>query len=463
MIVLNIDCLLSIFNKLLLTDERRTNKKSLLINKILPQQKSLHKSLHSCLLVNKKWCHLVVPILWKYSFYEYDKKCNNFETKKKLFSVILSCLSSSSKQLLFDNGIKLSSMILLKPLLFNYINFCEFPSNEIVNDIIKSVECKHDKRNLLEQEVYKLFISQCKNIKELHWCTLQPLLSFPGALTCFSQIRSLFININFVNSNDLYEMARFCKNLNVLYIVNYSQNHPAGLISLIDAQRNLKSIILYYNTNVKKNHTELGKALLRKNNTLEYLELGSICLIPPSFLTSFNNLKSITIYNCEKSKDEIKEFQQYLNISEFPGLESLNVHGLSCFKELATLIEKTKGNILQVIIDDVKTVENSGMLIKSISNNCPKIKRLFTYIEPKDFIYIKSLLTNCKNLNEIYLNSLNTFYDNDDNIGDELLNILIEFSPKSLNYIKIDEGWKYSIETYKRFFETNCDKNLTIS
>jgi hypothetical protein len=450
MIVLNIDCLLLIFNELLPTDERKIDKKS------------LYKSLHSCLLVNKQWCHIIVPILWKYSFYEYER-CYNFETKEKLFIVILSSLSSSSKLFLLNNGIKLSSMILLKPLLFNYINFCEFPSNEIINDIIDSVKLKYDKRYLLEQEIYKLFVSQCKNIKELRWRTLQPLTSFPGALTCFSQLHSLLIDVKFVNSNELYEMAQLCKNLNVLHICNYSQIHH-GLISLIDVQRNLKSVILYYNMSGKKNHIELGEALLRKSNTLEYLDSGSICLIPPSFLTSFNNLKSITIYNCENIKDEIKELRQYLAISEFPVLESLNVHGLSCFKELAALIEKTKGNILDVTINDVEAAKNTEMLIKSISNNCPKIKRLFTYIKPEDLIYIKSLLINSRDLSEIKLISQNSVYDIDDYIGDELLKILFEFSPKSLNHIEIYSGdWKYPSQTYKRFLKTNFSRTLTMS
>ena len=44
--------------------------------------------------------------------------------------------------------------------------------------------------NILTQEIYKLFVSQCKNIEELRWRTLQSLSLFPGALTCFSQLYS---------------------------------------------------------------------------------------------------------------------------------------------------------------------------------------------------------------------------------------------------------------------------------
>src|SRR5436190_1524712 len=110
MLRLNVDCLIYIFDEL--------------------QDKKL---LHSCLLVNREWCHLVAPILWKkYSW-------SNVETSilfNKMINTILSCLPSSSKQLLSDKDIKLPSTILLKPPLFNYISFCEFPKSEVVKKII---------------------------------------------------------------------------------------------------------------------------------------------------------------------------------------------------------------------------------------------------------------------------------------------------------------------------------------
>ena len=199
---LNVDCLSFIFNEL---------------------QRD-RKSLHSCLLVNKEWCNIIVPILWKeYSWY------SKGESKRKVFNMILSCLSITSKQLLSDNDINLSSTIPLKSSLFNYISFCRFPTSKIVDKIIgmvlkekfgkiKGNFINDNKRNLLEQEIYKLFVSQCKNIKYLQWRTSQPLPLFPGASTCFSQLRSLNIDINFVNSNVLYEMAQICKDLNALTV-----------------------------------------------------------------------------------------------------------------------------------------------------------------------------------------------------------------------------------------------------
>jgi hypothetical protein len=443
MIKLNTDCLNLIFNE-------------------LQQDKN---SLHSCLLVNKEWCNIVVPILWKEVSWYIEGK-----SEKKLFNTILSCLPLTSKKLLIDNKIKLPN--LKERPIFNYIRYCEFPEAEIVDNIVEMVfeefnieNFNNDnKRNLLEQEIYKLFISQCEEIKELSWETSQPLPLFPGALKCFSRLNILDIDMEYVKSKAIYEMGKITKNLNELFIENYYQEEP-GLISLIDAQKNLKSVSFYSNKDNKKgNFKELSKAIARKKDTINNINLTSINIITPSSLITLNNLKFISIYNKEKydnTKEEIKEFQKYLSISEFPKLEYLLTNRLSCFKEISMLIEKTKGNILKVEISDSnKKSKNTGMLIKAISINCPRIKILSTYLEPIDFIQVKLLLLNCKYLESLRFYSLNINNEND-NIGDELLDILTKYSPNSLTRIRISGSWKYSINIFDRFFDSCRERILS--
>ncbi|RIA91066.1 hypothetical protein C1645_768448 [Glomus cerebriforme] len=436
MLQLNVDCLVFIFNELL--DK---------------------KSLHSCLLANREWCRLAVPILWKkYSWSNVDETvCFN-----KLINTILFFLPSSSKQLLSDNDIKLPSTILSKPPFFNYIDFCKFPKSEVVRKIIGIVLgnfSQQDKKDLFEQVIYKLFVSQCKNVKEVIWQTSQPLSLFPGSSTCFSQLYSLSIDLNYVDSDVLYEMAQICKDLNDLEIRYCSEDLP-GLISLIDAQRNLKKVSLY--TSIKRRTCEgISRALARKRDTINFLYLNLHSTISPSFLTSLVNLTRISICNEGNYEyiQEINRFQQYLAISEFPNLQSIGVTRLSCYKELAMLIEKTKGNILRVFIDATnRYAQNTGMLIKAIAENCPKIKFLYTYIEPNDFIHVRSLLINCRNLEEVIFDSLNIFINN--NIGDELLDNFTKFSPSSLIDITISGDWKYSIDALELFFESCRERTL---
>ena len=112
---------------------------------------------------------------------------------------------------------------------------------------------------------------------------------------------------------------------------------------------------------------------------------------------------------------------------QFQNLQYLRINGLFCFKEISLLIEKTKGNLSQIYIgitDEITTsiVEHSEMLIKAIANNCPKIERLHTYLEPKDFIYVQLLLLNCRNLKSIRFDSWDPFVNANDNTGDGYFN-----------------------------------------
>jgi hypothetical protein len=432
MTTLNIDCLILIFYKM--------NK----------------NSLYSCLLVNKEWCNVVVPILWKKYSWRWSRRLGDKVTRRmRLYNTILSCLPSSSKQLLSDNNIKLPSTILLKEPLFNYISFCKFPNAvyiiEIVKMVFESFNTRRPKQNLFEQEIYKLFISQCRNVKKLCWSTSQPLLLLPGASTCFSRLYSLSINATTVGSNSLYEVAQIYRDFGEIIIDNCFQDIP-GLISLIEAQRNLKRVRISPNNFEKKTCRELGEALLKKSDTIDFLGLGSISIIPPSFLTSFANLKGISITNHEEQVNitEIIQFEHYLSISEFPDLERLEM-----------LIKKTHGNIsgVAIISDAYKDTKDITMFIEAIVENCPKIRALRTHIEPKYFINIKQLLLNCKKLEGIWFDSLDTIVGAGEN-GDELLDILTKFSPSTLTKIYISRDWKYSIDSFEKFFESCRERRL---
>ena len=100
------------------------------------------------------------------------------------------------------------------------------------------------------------------------------------------------------------------------------------------------------------------------------------------------------------------------------------------------------------------------MLIKAIANNCPKIKILYTYLEPEDFIHIKLLLLNCRSLEFIWFDSLDSHVNGNDYIGDELLDILAKFSPNCLTEIYISFNQKYSIDALERFFESCRERTL---
>src|SRR6266498_1235696 len=63
-------------------------------------------SLHSCLLVNRFWCEVSVPILW---------------TSIQNYNTLIACLPNESKEILYENEIIISTPT-SKPL-FNYVTF----------------------------------------------------------------------------------------------------------------------------------------------------------------------------------------------------------------------------------------------------------------------------------------------------------------------------------------------------
>ncbi|GBB99215.1 hypothetical protein RclHR1_03450010 [Rhizophagus clarus] len=260
---------------------------------------------------------------------------------------------------------------------------------------------------------------------------------------------------------DIYEMAKFCKDLGELIIINYSQDTP-GLAFLIDAQRKLKGVKLYSRVKQEKCE-ELSKALARKHSTLNSLFLYNLVGVIKHFLLApLINLKDLSIEHVFNNEDieVIKKFRKSLEILEFPDLQFLNFSSnLSFFKELALLIERTKGNIKGVnVFASNKSAENAGMLIKAIVNNCPKIERLSSHIGPKDLNYLKSLLLNCNDLSLLHFRGFKEHND----FGDELLDTLTKFSPRSLITVTLYGDWKISANALKSFFESFRERKSII-
>ncbi|CAG8487049.1 542_t:CDS:2 [Cetraspora pellucida] len=61
-------------------------------------------TLYNCLLVNRQWCKLVIPRLWRQPFLYAKKGC------PKLISILLTFLTDKKRRILLTNGIILSSL-----------------------------------------------------------------------------------------------------------------------------------------------------------------------------------------------------------------------------------------------------------------------------------------------------------------------------------------------------------------
>ncbi|RIA86514.1 hypothetical protein C1645_740801 [Glomus cerebriforme] len=319
-----------------------------------------------------------------------------------------------------------------------------------------------DKYNKLEQEIYKLFVNNCKDIKDFLWKTTQSLSQYSGASTCFSRLSSLGIDLEFVNSTALFGMAQICQNIEDLKIWFYNGN-ISGLIMFLDNQKNLRSLYLYFKGS-EKQCIELSEVIEKKADTLKELSIKpNITLISPKFLPSLINLQYLELYNKIELEEEIvemEEWENYLSISTFPNLQYIKTLFLPICSDYK-LIEKSHENILEIKIyrryEDQDSIYTEK-LIKAIANHCPKIERLTINAELKNLNGIKEILLNCSRLKRIDLSAYNEKRLN----CDELLEVLVNFSSNTLYIFSFIDNWNFSVNSLKSFFENWKDKHPII-
>src|SRR5436305_4443635 len=151
---------------------------------IFQELQDYKNSLRSCLFVNKSWCRIVIPILWKNPW-------NLKEGEEELlFNVIISHLSDESKSNLKSQGINFSYQ--QRPL-FDYISFCRHLNLSEIERIIHSIYIYHKhKLSIIENEIFNLFING--NTKFTHLYINDQIKVFSGAKRCFQELEFLSCN-----------------------------------------------------------------------------------------------------------------------------------------------------------------------------------------------------------------------------------------------------------------------------
>src|SRR5438034_5254831 len=120
------------------------------------------KSLFSCLMVNRIWCEIVIPVLWR-NPWNYNISYYN---KSSLYYIITFYLSDDIKEFLTRQGIQLP-LVSHQPLLFDYLSFCRSVNVNIMNAIISAGSSLTYNQFLLQQEFYNLFMKKCPEVKYL--------------------------------------------------------------------------------------------------------------------------------------------------------------------------------------------------------------------------------------------------------------------------------------------------------
>ncbi|CAG8645189.1 16933_t:CDS:2 [Rhizophagus irregularis] len=234
------------------------------------------KTLYSSLSVNKTWCELIVPILWRNPW-----KFLTNRSEILLFNVIISHLSDESKNNLMIQDNDLFKILLQKPL-FNYISFCRHLNLNSIDLIIYFIEPKR----------------------------------------CFSEIVFLSCNTNRVNGNVLIGLAEICQSIKELELTIEPSNNSYEIIKLIDASKKLINVRLkiidtvvilctsiYYPIlnnlyDIEESfHIILENSLMRHAHTIQYFKIEA----PPAtkILSTLINILRNLIVNTNGSLTKI--------------------------------------------------------------------------------------------------------------------------------------------------------------
>ncbi|RIA99414.1 hypothetical protein C1645_811438 [Glomus cerebriforme] len=397
---------------------------------ILEELQNDKNFLLSCLLVNKTWCETTIPILWKNPWKDLTRKNEKLQS-----NVIISHFSNETREKLKNYNIILSEDMQQK-LSFNYIGYCRYLELYRLERIICSFKkIQRFQVPIIKSEILKLFINRNTRFTHLyiHLQFNYQIHYIPGAEICFSGLKFLRCH-----PHDLLDgLSKISKKIEELeFYVTDNDNYE--IIKLIEVQKNLNDVRFIYNDNVEDESfcKTLEESLIKHADTVQYLKIDR----DPKSLSYLVNLISLEINSNHQNLS-------YLENVSLPYLKILKTQRVSS-KILSSLIENTKGNLMEINID----YDSDGKrLIQAIYQSCPNLKYLKLSLKNNNNISeLDNLLINCQHLNGLVISTCNSKEFDWDN----LFKSLTRSSPISLFKFKLFSVWcLYSLKSLKIFFE----------
>ncbi|CAB5189636.1 unnamed protein product [Rhizophagus irregularis] len=288
-----------------------------LLYEIIKYFRNDYSTLHSCILVNRLWCRLTIPLLWEdpfsilngnYNFIEiYLYNLNDYlKTKLNEYQIIDNLLtpsSSSNNNTLFNypNFIKYLNICKIIPCIEGWLESNErtskFSNRYYIRYLI--MESVSEFKRFINISIIKLFIENEVNLN-----TLEIEISITDYYnTCADNILEIILqNPNFIKN---------IKNLK-FSILSSNKLIKNRILQIINSHQNLKRILLVNHQvdNIKLILQNLGQSLPIKLEYLKYImkkERVKYLAIKNTFIIRYNR-KNVDLSDL---KDEVKEFKLY--------------------------------------------------------------------------------------------------------------------------------------------------------
>ncbi|CAB4486878.1 unnamed protein product [Rhizophagus irregularis] len=287
-------------------------------------------------------------------------------------------------------------------------------------------------RYILQEEIYKLLIYKCPPLKYLDITFIQQQIDlFPDSKDWLSEILELRCNGD-IEPHYFQGLAKFSKNIEKI-IINSIRDDNYGLAKLIEVQKNLKYFKIIRDADVdsrKDTFMTINHGLIKHTKSLiEFKAIFEGILFLPNLLPKMVNLRKLKLFVRELDQ----RYEDQLKISSYPNLEILHIKNIS-INTLINLIEKTKGNLKEIWVDEYKLSDNIERLIRIIYENCSKLEILSIILYNHDFIEFEKLLHSCLYLKVLYIKVL-SIDGNEEEDRNILSEILKDSAPICLNNI----------------------------
>ncbi|UZO10576.1 uncharacterized protein OCT59_002156 [Rhizophagus irregularis] len=418
---------------------------------ILKELQDDKKALFSCLSVNKIWCEIIIPLLWK-NPWKYLKKGK----EKLLLNVIFSHLTEKSKDLnqFFDFFIESYQ----KPL-FNYINFCKYLNLiEIIKMINSIIINDKSKISILQKEIFHIFINPYTKFTHLYipYRFNYEIHLIPGAKNCLSELQFLSCNTS-VNDNIITGLMGICNSIREIelsMLSNEKINSSYGIVKLIEAQKKLLSVHFLANyQRINESICEVFEnSLIKHAKSIQYFETTKQPIT--KFLSYFINLKRL-----ELNDNFVYMAWNNLEDISLPSLQILKARSVP-IKVLASLIENTSGYLTEIKIDRIRhDVINNKRIIQSIYLNCPMLKYLKLLFINSNFLELENLLISCQYLKGLYIIFEDVWVSYVMIDWNHLFEILTKSSPTGLFKFKFYYNGVPKLESLKLFFDNWKSRN----
>ncbi|RIB01047.1 hypothetical protein C2G38_2128534 [Gigaspora rosea] len=440
------------------------------VREIISYMKHDFTSLHSCLTVNKKFGEIAVEVFWR-NIWTSRNHVGFYEGAYKFWAAVLgtliSSLPSESKDFLNNNGVTILRPTHGKKLSYDYPSYCKTMDCSAISNMIEqviSVTHQNDRprrleyiQHLLRQEICKLFINQSISIPTLKFDEL-PVPYFPGAGKCFEKLTELHCH---TATPDLlfYALAQICKQIQNI-IIDFYDDDNLGLSGLIDVQQNIKRLECRIDElAVTQRFPAIIDVIKSKANSFIHLELLHFTCIPPSIISSMQNLKVLKI---KILPDEIPHDSIWEDLASvrLPNLETLHIslHSLR-LETLHPLIANNYGNLSTLIIDFDPTNSQSFFFNGTVAQFCPNLKVFATWFLNNEFDVLEEILTECQHLEELFLQAFD-----DMNLNSHRLFKLLEITtPKKFWTLGLSGNWCDPSGALKSCFESWKRKKNRVS